>query len=331
LPTSRLPVTPFIHGHLDVFAFVEEEQETPWISGHRLHERPDVLAAYEPQIGPHPHISRSGFDVTAPLPPGVRTDSSTVISIQPHAPDGRPLDSLHTYFCDFENELRTRPQPPVHLQERIGGSKDFLQVAAQLVTLLLTCIGKRRSLFAPASVLDWGCGCGRVLAQMMHFFPPERLSGCDIDAAAIAWDQGHIRGPSFSRVGPYPPTNYPDQSFDIVYGISVMTHLAEEAQISWLKELKRITRPKAILALSVIGQQLREANMPASLAPEFARKGFAAFVPAYSEMLTEFSHEGYYQETYHSLDYIVSTWGEYFDVLEVVETKHQDVVLLGAR
>jgi hypothetical protein len=109
-----------------------------------------------------------------------------------------------------------------------------------------------------------------------------------------------------------------------------MTHLAEETQMLWLKELQRITRDGALLALSVAGDKLRAATMPPTLAREFADYGFAAYVPNYSDSLSQFSHEGYYQEAYHSLPYIQSNWGRYFDVIEYVETDHQDIVILRA-
>jgi hypothetical protein len=97
------------------------------------------------------------------------------------------------------------------------------------------------------------------------------------------------------------------------------------------ERVKAYCPPDAILALSVIGQNLRETNMPASLAAEFAVKGFAAFVPGYSGILSESAPAGDYQEAYHSVEYIRKTWSEYFEVLEYVETKHQDIVLLKAR
>jgi hypothetical protein len=107
-----------------------------------------------------------------------------------------------------------------------------------------------------------------------------------------------------------------------------MTHLDENTQMLWLRELERIARPDAIVALSVVGEKLRKTNMPTSLANEFAEKGFAAFVPNYSDLLSEFSHQEYYQEAYHSLDYITTNWGKHFDVVEYVETKFQDLVIL---
>ena len=110
-----------------------------------------------------------------------------------------------------------------------------------------------------------------------------------------------------------------------------MTHLNEKTQVLWLRELERIARPSAIVALSVVGKKLRATNMPDSLANEFAEKGFAAFVPYYSDWLSEFSHQEYYQEAYHALDYITTNWGKYFDVLEYVETQFQDIVILRKR
>ena len=225
------------------------------------------------------------------------------------------------------NSTMHRSRPCI-FKSVIGGSKDFINTAAQIATIFMTYVGKYKPIFESGDILDWGCGCGRVITQLMKFVSPNRLYGCDIDSAAIEWDKQNLQGPSFTRVDPYPPTNYPDCSFDVIYGISVMTHLDENTQMLWLRELKRIARPNAIVALSVVGEKLRATNMPASLANEFAEKGFAAFVPYYSDWLSEFSHQEYYQEAYHTLDYITTNWGRYFDVVEYVETKFQDLVIL---
>jgi 2-polyprenyl-3-methyl-5-hydroxy-6-metoxy-1,4-benzoquinol methylase len=346
----KVPITPVVRGHIDLlephaggqarlrgWIFRPDTpidriditlQGKPWASVASLYERVDVKAAYEPLIGSYPHISSSGFDVTAPVPEGVEVDSNTVVGITPYTPHGLRLDSLRTYFCAFQDELNKVPQPPVHLQERVGGSKDFIHVAASIATLVMTCIGKYKPIFESGNILDWGCGCGTVISQLMKFVSPERLHGCDIDSAAIEWDKENLHGPSFTRVDPYPPTNYPECIFDVVYGISVMTHLDENTQMLWLGELKRIARPNAIVALSVMGEKLRATNMPASLVSEFDEKGFTAFVPYYSDWLSEFSHQEYYQEAYHTLDYITTNWGRYFEVLEYVETKFQDMVIL---
>jgi 2-polyprenyl-3-methyl-5-hydroxy-6-metoxy-1,4-benzoquinol methylase len=347
---SKVSITPVIRGHVDQLEPREGKQAQivgwvfrvdtpidrielalqgkPWTSFGPLSERADVNDAYTPLLGPCPHLSSTGFDLTAPAPEGIEVDSKTVVKITPYTPDGLRLDPLLTYFCAYQDELKNSPQPPLHLQERVGGSVDFIHVAVQTATLVMTCVGKYKPIFESGNILDWGCGCGRVITQLMKFVSLERLYGCDIDSAAIAWDKENLKGPSFTPINPYPPTNYPDRTFDVIYGISVITHLDEDSQMLWLRELERIARPGAIVALSVMGERLRTTNMPASLEKEWADKGFAAFVPNYSDCLREFSHQGYYQEAYHTLDYITANWGRYFEVVEYVETKFQDLVIL---
>lgn len=299
----------------------------PWLSSVPLRERPDVMVHYTPTLGHRPHLAQSGFDVTGPIPSGIVTPSQVTISLLPHREDGSALDPFITYAGGESVDLL----PPVHLQDRVGGSTNFLAVAQQLTSLLLTSIVKWTPFSEAQTILDWGCGCGRVIAQLMTFLPAERLYGCDIDAEAIAWDRENLIGPFFDRIEPYPPTAYSDEQFDIVYGISVMTHLEEETQHAWLNELRRITRPGGVLALSVIGSDLRATRMPPDLAATFARTGFATFVPSYSNLLGDSSPSGYYQEAYHSLEYIREVWSRYFEVLEYLPTGHQDIVLLRKR
>ena len=347
---ATLPVIPLVQGHIDVFALRDSGQAQlrgwifradapisrvdialqgqPWLARIPLQPRPDVRAAFEPQLGPRPHISQSGFEVSAPLPAGARVSAETIITVTPYNAEGWPLAALHTFLRDESFPAERGLEPPEELRQRVGGAQDFSLIGSQLVGLILTCVQNYRPMADASRILDWGCGCGRVIRPLSRFVPAGKIHGCDIDRAAIAWDQVNIPGSAFTRIEPYPPTPYPDGYFDIVYGISVMTHLDEKTQLQWLEELRRITAPGAILALSVIGENLRATNMPASLAEEFAAKGFASFVPGYSADHKEFSHQDYYQEAYHTVSYIAETWSRYFEVLQYVETKHQDVVVL---
>jgi hypothetical protein len=165
---SKVPITPVIRGHIDLLEPCAGQaqlrrwifrldtpidriditlQGKPWTSVASLYERADIKAAYEPSIGSYPHISSSGFDVTAPVPEGVEVDSNTVVGITPYIPHGLRLDPLRTYFCAYQDELNNAPQPPEHLQERVGGSKDFIHMAAQIATLVMTCVGKYKPIF----------------------------------------------------------------------------------------------------------------------------------------------------------------------------------------
>src|SRR4051794_17999911 len=289
----------------------------PWVTGLRLLERDDVRLHFERTLDVRwSHALRCGFDVTYELPPGFDVSQPNVLSVALYDSASQCLGIWYTYGGQVSSQDSAKHEPPAHLQERVGGARDFQSVGTQLASLIMSCVSKYKSVTAAQRILDWGCGCGRVIREMMKFVSPSKLTGCDIDTEAIGWAETHIPGPKFDRTDPYPPTVYSTDAFDLIYGISVMTHLDEQAQLSWLAELSRIASAGGIVALSVIGENLRRTNMPPELARKFHETGFASFVPSYSRMLVPFSHEGYYRETYHSFAYIERTWGEFFDILE---------------
>ena len=346
-------LTPVIRAHLDLFEVHDNLARArgwifrpdiagesvdislsgrPWVTSLRLLERDDVRLHFERTLGfLWSHALRCGFDVTYELPPGCDLSQPVVLSVALYDCASQSLGVWYTNNGQVSSHDIAKYEPPAHLQERVGGARDFQSVGTQLASLIMTCVSNYKSVTAADRILDWGCGCGRVIREMMKFVPPSTLTGCDIDTEAIAWAETHIPGPTFDRIDPYPPTAYSTGAFDVIYGISVMTHLDEQSQLSWLEELSRIASAGGIVALSVIGENLRKTNMPPELARTFHETGFASFVPSYSRMLEPFSHEGYYRETYHSFAYIERTWGKFFDILECFETKHQDILILRAR
>jgi 2-polyprenyl-3-methyl-5-hydroxy-6-metoxy-1,4-benzoquinol methylase len=346
-------LTPIIRAHLDLFEVNGDQARAcgwifrpdiagesvgiklngvPWVTSLQLFERDDVRLHFERTLGflwSHPLCC--GFDVTYQLPPGCDLSQPLVISVALYDCASQSLGVWYAYHEQATLHDVAKYEPPGHLQERVGGADNFQSVGTQLASLIMTCVSKYKPVTAAHRILDWGCGCGRVIREMMKFVPPAALTGCDIDTEAIAWDKAHITGPTFDRIDPYPPSAYSTSAFDLIYGISVMTHLDEQTQLAWLEELSRIAAPGGIVALTVIGENLRRTNMPAESAKTFHETGFASFVPGYSRMLAPFSSEGYYRETYHSFAYIERTWAKFFDILECFETKHQDILILRAR
>ena len=49
--------------------------------------------------------------------------------------------------------------------------------------------------------------------------------------------------------GPEPPLPYADDSFDLVYALSVLTHLPVETQRRWLDELARVARDWVLVSI----------------------------------------------------------------------------------
>jgi SAM-dependent methyltransferase len=102
------------------------------------------------------------------------------------------------------------------------------------------------------AILDFGCGCGRVLRFWKDLAGTE-LHGTDYNPELTTWCARHL---SFARIGTNqlaPPTSYPASRFDLVYALSVFTHLPESAQMAWMSEFHRILRPGGLLLLSLHG------------------------------------------------------------------------------
>ena len=80
-----------------------------------------------------------------------------------------------------------------------------------------------------ARVLDFGCGAGRVLRHLIEDVGDDgELHGVDIDRPSIDWLQANASPPLHAATcGELPSLPYPDEHFDLVYAMSVFTHLTE--------------------------------------------------------------------------------------------------------
>lgn len=99
-------------------------------------------------------------------------------------------------------------------------------------------------------VLELGCGCGRV-TRNWHWLSGVEIHAADVNAEAIAWVNENLPFVRAVRNELWPPLSYEDASFDIVYAISVFTHLSEPLGVAWMRELHRITRPGGLVLFSV--------------------------------------------------------------------------------
>ncbi|MCX6205030.1 MAG: class I SAM-dependent methyltransferase [Bacteroidetes bacterium] len=103
------------------------------------------------------------------------------------------------------------------------------------------------------TILDWGCGTGRITQHLHQYNPYALLYGADINQKMIDWDHQNIKDVHFSLISSDPPTDYPANYFDLVYGISVFTHLTSKLQDAWMVELQRIIKPSSILLITTHG------------------------------------------------------------------------------
>jgi SAM-dependent methyltransferase len=103
-----------------------------------------------------------------------------------------------------------------------------------------------------SSLLDFGCGCGRVIRHYRDAVPD--LHGSDYNPRLVEWCRQALPFATFGTNRLSPPLDYVDGQFDFVYAISVFTHLTESLQHTWMRELERILAPGGVLAITTKGR-----------------------------------------------------------------------------
>jgi SAM-dependent methyltransferase len=220
--------------------------------------------------------------------------------------------------------------PPASLRYRVHGSPDlgsFLDVGKKCVQDIkasLSRIGKNLDLFQ--NILDFGCGCGRTLLWLGKHSRSFRIYGTDIDAEAISWCDKNLGFGKFSLNTALPPLDFSSGMFDLILAISVFTHLDEDHQFLWLRELERVIGKKGILVLTVHGhhcwKELRSEDIK-----EVRGHGFLFLKSNFWKGL----FPEWYQTAYHTREYVLENYGKYFEVLDYIPrglNNHQDLVIL---
>lgn len=194
-----------------------------------------------------------------------------------------------------------------------------------------------RTIASFVKVLDFGCGCGRVLRHLGNIADRVSLHGCDIDSQAVEWAAGNLPFATFICNDRLPPLPYNDCAFDLIINHSVFTHLPEDYQDAWLGELRRIVCPGGFLVLSVAGPHAFAGLVqswigwprdPAPIQETMRDKGFL-YIADDSWQGTCFPD--FYHSAFHSPSYIVEHWGQYLTVLAYLPRAalgFQDLVVL---
>jgi len=217
------------------------------------------------------------------------------------------------------------PVPPAQLRKRVHGVEDrasFKLVGEAVAEDLFEAIRTRERLGPQSRLLDFGCGCGRV---MIYFrgLQSGLLYGTDIDQQAIAWCKENLAEfASFAVNGEFPPLPFDDGFFDLIFSISIFTHLPEAMQTVWLEELKRVSKPGALVLLSVHGEHLAPEGKAKD---QLMRTGFLYVTGNATDGLPDF-----YQTTFHAEHYIRDHWGKFFKIEAILKrgiNDHQDLVV----
>jgi SAM-dependent methyltransferase len=224
------------------------------------------------------------------------------------------------------------PAPPELLIARVTGQTDVAAFHASGLESVgdlertLAVVG--RSLESFGSILDFGCGCGRMLLWLEAVGARGGLYGTDVDEDAVAWAAEHIPYSRCSVNDADPPLEYPDDSFDLIFSQSVFTHIDERHQDAWLAELARVSRPGGLLVLSVHGEwALGDRWSEAHVRLEDSGHLFLPDMRPEPEL----GHPSWYASTYHAPWYVFERWAKWFAIRAYVPkaaNSFQDHVLL---
>jgi SAM-dependent methyltransferase len=240
--------------------------------------------------------------------------------------------------------------PPRRLRARTGapGAREFIVGGRQTAACLASALGAAgRSISDVAAVLDFGCGSGRVLPHVAALAGGARCCGCDVDARAITWAARQLRELEWSLSDAVPPLPFTEEQFDLVYSISVLSHLGEGLQDRWLAELRRVLAPGGVALLSVHGrhafEEFRLGRVRTRWCPNsaFARGPLGSDELVFEPYVRSLWNRGElpgvgasYGLAFHGGEYVRRRWPSWLEVLDVREravADWQDLVVCRRR
>ena len=128
------------------------------------------------------------------------------------------------------------------------------------------------------SVLDVGCGLGRMAVALMPYVTG-RYEGFDIDENAVRWCRENItpKAPNFRFQAVAVQNNrynrdggldaetfrfpYGDETFDLAFLASVFTHLLPKSVANYVRELRRVLKPggRCVASYMLLNEQTEKA------------------------------------------------------------------------
>ncbi|MEC7584724.1 MAG: class I SAM-dependent methyltransferase [Planctomycetota bacterium] len=199
-----------------------------------------------------------------------------------------------------------------------------------------------------SNVLDFGCGCGRLLHWFEVALPEAKRVGIDVSQKGIEWLQANMQG-EFHVGETQPPSVLADNSIDLVVSVSVWSHLPRSSNLAWIGEMARVCRPGGIVILTTHGafalaSLMRSSDLRAVL--EMTVEDGEDYLRRLERehFLFERAPEGLfrraegveseYGQAFFDAAFVREHWSEHFELLACVPVAHvflQDVYVLRAR
>jgi len=105
-------------------------------------------------------------------------------------------------------------------------------------------------------ILEWGCGVGRIIRHIPNLINKGSVVfGADINEDMINWNSANIPDITFIKTGYLPPTFFDNNQFNLVFAISVFTHIEFRFQADWVTEIKRILSDNGVFLFTTHGKK----------------------------------------------------------------------------
>jgi len=220
------------------------------------------------------------------------------------------------------------PVPPARLRVEVAGTPGiewFLESGRQQAGIIRSAAERNGApLETTGQMLDFGCGCGRVLRHWAGLDGPT-IFGSDYNEGLVAWCATNLPFVTASVNELAPPLRYGDGQFGLVYAISVFTHLPRDLERAWIDELSRIVTPGGLLLLTTHGDSYADRLEPGERASYDSGEAVVRWPSVAGSNLCT---------TFHPESYIRTRFAPGLELLEhtpdggTVGSRRQDLVVL---
>lgn len=186
----------------------------------------------------------------------------------------QPADQLFFYYLLFRQRKKNRlfsknnpdsPVPPMSILYDILGTCDvegfFIsgREHAGYIRDIICQSHDGKSL----KILEWGCGPARVLHYLRSPTGQNwELYGSDYNPRTVDWCRTNHPEIVFYNNNLEPPLKVESASFDVIYCISVFTHLSETLHYQWINEIVRLLKPGGLFISTFHGDRYRNQLNP---------------------------------------------------------------------
>jgi SAM-dependent methyltransferase len=247
--------------------------------------------------------------------------------------------------------------PPEDMWEGYGRTKEeYLASGLRHMTAMVDILAKSGARAEDFhTVLDFGCGAGRLLRFYPRKGKEQELWGVDINAQYMSWCQNHLSPPFlFATTTTLPHLPFEDNSFDLVYCGSVFTHVTDLAD-AWFLELRRVLRKGAYAYITIQDKLSMQAMLSRYCAAPPDPQSVASFVkvdgePGTSPMGLHAVHEADratgaaskdfasfaystdpFSNIFYDTQYLVDKWSRFAEIVSVTPAAYGSQTALLCR